>query len=703
MKDNKGVTLVVLVVIIVLIVIFSSAAIYTSVNSYKLIGLQKYKAQMQAIQSGLDEFYEEFENMYEKNERRLKELTGEDGKELNLINNKQDFMQYYIKYIYNSEEGEISEFVLDIYNGIKTSNIKNYYEKNDYDYDEWWKKTANEFGISTIEESIKKQYYYLSKDEIESLLGVKDIDISENFIINFEKRYVFSETPIEITYEEDNGTEEKEEKEKNIYCLYQLNEEEKIVEFKAENTGGMLDIAITEKTLNYQTIRIKLIGQESTIKKVYIISDNSEKAVLVEEDKEHVQEVTGLETNEVCVKIKKDGQYIFGAEDLLEGIYSSESSVNVKLHQPPVLEDNMIPFVANGEKEGIIFYDNGEKNLNEWYDYYFDNESNFPNKYATVVIAANNEYKKDNHGKTFEIKQGTEQYEDNTHIVKVWIPKNLYKKMNETKNYSSTEFINKSGIWVVAKWDDSKKQWVPNNTEVPLGKFAKVNSSENSISFTFEIPKKEGNDEYTLYYYTDDYGWKKYEAGNKITFSEDNNNIKTKIKYYTIDKTGKKSKVISKTPQKVKVENLLKNSGYNDEYYKIEGNPERDEWFYWYKGIYYNCKHKYYARYDTIFSGTSGCTTEVFLPEIDGGSFGCQELIEGEKTYHFYRVTNPLYTTNHNFRIDFNNNKNVGTLKIRKPMLVDVSEIYGEGNEPTQTNGVTFDYTYDYSYQWIIK
>lgn len=506
MKDNKGITLIALAITVVLLLIVTLTAVYTSVSSYKLIDLQKYKTQMQAIQSGVDEFYEEFETMYNRNERKLKEISvidkNDTSKQINLIEDQFDFLKYYIKYRWCLEKGlkynytttgeetvtentDIVKFVKGAYEHntvLETNNhLRNCLENTPVN-NEWWVNDPNDpnddvaeaiFDISTYDDEIKSQYYFLTKDQIEELLGVKDINISENFIINFEKRYVFSEDYIEVDDKNDPSNSKK------IYCLYQLDEEEKVIEFKVQNTTGYLKLEIIKKTLEYQTVKIRLLGVESTIKEVYITPApengelSSEEMLLVEEDKENVKEVSGLGTSEVLVKVKKEGKYTFLAKDLLDGTYSQTTTdIEIRLHEPPILEDNMIPFekVDNSNKEGMAFYDNGNVDINNWYNYAdVLNNSHTSNKgfYATVALGKeifdnnNNkiEYNEDVYRKVFPMKNGGQDL-----LVKVWIPKNCFSLINNRVHFKyirEANFINQTGIWVGAKWDDEKDVWVP--------------------------------------------------------------------------------------------------------------------------------------------------------------------------------------------------------------------------------------------------
>ena len=138
MKSEKGITLAVLVLTIAILLILSSFAIYTGTRATEIIKIQKYKAQMQLIQNGVDELYEEYKNYCQKN-------------------NKDD--SYKIKDYIDEVRGIELQQMPDDWEGIETFKIK----PKDFE-----------------------KYYCLTKEQVVTILGVSDIDISENFIINFE-------------------------------------------------------------------------------------------------------------------------------------------------------------------------------------------------------------------------------------------------------------------------------------------------------------------------------------------------------------------------------------------------------------------------------------------------------------------------------------------------------------------------------------
>ena len=183
MKNEKGITLVSLAVILILLIIMASVGIYTGISSYKVIDIQKFKGQLQMIQNEIDELYEKNKNDIAKD----KEI--------------EKYKHLKVSQIYNNEGNETQRGKI----------LK-----------EFWDNKASQFNINNQEE-----YYLFSATYIESEFGLSNIDISEYFIINLKKRLVFSTTPIKIEIDVNNdGVKESQ----NIYCLYQLDEEEKVVQ-----------------------------------------------------------------------------------------------------------------------------------------------------------------------------------------------------------------------------------------------------------------------------------------------------------------------------------------------------------------------------------------------------------------------------------------------------------------------------------------
>ena len=433
MKSENGVTLIALITIIIVLIIIMSVGIYSGINSYKVIDFEKYKAQMQLIQNAVDE-------LYEKNKNSEKKVYY--GSKVVITENK---------------EGE------EITNNISGTLIR--------DVKEFWTQAiaGNKFGIPLDSE----EYYYISAEEIESNFDLENIDISEYFIINYEKRYVFSVTPIKIKVDEDKDNDGEKDY-VNIYCLYQLDGEEKIVEFK---TDGNFEYIIYKEEYKQN---IEIINNIN-IEKVEI--DVGEGYVDIHTRKDYCPKITGLNTRKVYLEIVKDCK--IKVTDTLEN-YDER---RIKLYKVPVLKENMIPVIPvlgkkdDGSKivEGKISYINDPK----WYDYYtitilgedgktlvevIDEEKTNFAVTINAITSINDttgfdsdyeNYYKENVSDTANTIL-TIPAANSNQPVKVWIPKNLREYVNNTyKTKYHEEDFERTGIWVEAFWNG--KKYVPAN------------------------------------------------------------------------------------------------------------------------------------------------------------------------------------------------------------------------------------------------
>ncbi len=57
-KDNKGITLVILIITIIIMLILVSVTTYTGLNTYRAVQVEKFVTQMQLFQSKIDELVE---------------------------------------------------------------------------------------------------------------------------------------------------------------------------------------------------------------------------------------------------------------------------------------------------------------------------------------------------------------------------------------------------------------------------------------------------------------------------------------------------------------------------------------------------------------------------------------------------------------------------------------------------------------------
>lgn len=395
MKSENGVTLVALITILLVLITLTSVGIYSGINSYKVINLQKYKAQMQLIQNEVDELYEKNEN---------NKLL---GKDIEVYGTNDDFTK-------------IDSF--------------------------WNEEVAGNFGILLD----SKDYYLLAADEIEEKFNLEDIDISEYFIINFEKRLVFSITPIEvISGKNDDGTDKYEK----IYCLYQLDEEEKIIEFK---TTGNFRYTIYKED-NKQIVEIT---NNINIENVKIDTDrDGEYEENINAKKDYCIKVVGLNTKKVTLEIIKD------CKIKVMDAFENTSVNDFILYNTPILEKNMIPIIVMEKEKGKI---TNVEDAN-WYNYYTyideENKKVIDEKNTNFAVAIN--AKENNFVNVSNTVNTilTIPKTDNNQSVKVWIPKNLREIINNTYGtiYVEEDFKG-TGMWVEAYWNGEK--YVPANGEI---------------------------------------------------------------------------------------------------------------------------------------------------------------------------------------------------------------------------------------------
>lgn len=740
MKNNKGITLVALVITVVLLIIFTSAAIYTSINSYSIIDIQKYKSQMQVIQNAVDEFYEEYQNAYKKNEADL--IIGDTKID------KENFIHLYIFYKQREDKAQtLKDFLADpdkieIIDGefvLKNNEIENITAIVEQIENEnttparenaiqWWNNiAATMFGISINESLVKENYYYFTPELLEEFFSISDINISDGFIINFKDRYVFSTKPIEVTTSEiDSSTNEP--KTDNIYCLYQLNEEEKIINFETKSTGGNLEIDIIEKTLSYQTISIKLKGgQESIIKQVYFTNDDdldlnssteTEDSLIVENRKDLFSEVNGLGTKEVIIKVKEMGTYKFMAKDVFEGLYASGGGTTVAFHEQPILENNMIPITSDTDgTTATVYPKDGSDDINEWYNYKYtekkDNSGKIIKdvvkddpefKYAAVVIS-NSGYE-ENKGKSFPINRSDKYIEPNgnegTHIVKVWIPYTLRSELLK-ENYNSIDFIGKTGIWVTAKWENNK--WVPDERlrlSTIVESFSKdkltINLSTGISNMKYYWKLNDATDDkyISTNTYTDTYtGIEETDVDSmclngilELKDNDDNPNILQKIRsvsIYGIAPNGNKTtvKIVKRTEKDISAYNELE-AFYSAQLNLTSGKSEITQNLNKnLKNKYINNNYYYASAYAKKASESEGDSIEFYFPpvgEID--KLGRDYLKKNANELNKYgvlkkitagRTNDPLY-----LRVDYDSNssKNItNTLYVERIILINTTKL----------------------------
>ena len=261
MKSESGVTLVALITIIIVLIIMMTIGIYSGTNSYKVIKLEKNIAELREIQIEIDRLYEESKIYLQDNE----------GK--NYFDDKLSLKNH------------------------KTSNVKAPAYINNIN------KFVNNNNVNIDKDTVMNGYYILHKDTLENKLKIDTINVSDYFIINFEKRLVFLVKPLKIvTGKNEDGTNKINE----IYSLYQLDDEEKVISLK---TDGEFKYSIIKEDYK-QNIKIT---HDVGIEKIELIlkSENedgteNESYVNINERKDYCTKLTGLGTGTVNIEIIKD-------------------------------------------------------------------------------------------------------------------------------------------------------------------------------------------------------------------------------------------------------------------------------------------------------------------------------------------------------------------------------------------------------------
>ena len=403
MKNENGITLVSLVTIVIVIIIIATITIYTGVNSYKVIDIQKYKSQMQMIQNELDELYEEYANYLLKNEEDSF-LEDKGVKESNKITSVNTTQEPLLTFLTNNNVGLNSSNILD-------------------------------------------NYYYISSSEIEEIFNLEEINISEYFIINFEKRYLFSVTPIIINEQE-------------VYSLYQLEEEQKVIDMKTNKEFEY----IIYKEENKQIIEI---SHDINIEKIELQIDGI--YTDIRSRKDYCRSISYLNTKKVTIEILKD------CKIKVTDAIGEENERQITFYNTPILEKNMIPIKFFLKEKGVISYINDPK----WYDYVIEGDkiderktifavainaiTTNPSDTANPSNTTYNNYYKVNISDTVNTILNIPT-ENDYQAVKLWIPKNLINQINNTYGTSyMEEAFEGTGMWVEAKWHSTMNKWVLDN------------------------------------------------------------------------------------------------------------------------------------------------------------------------------------------------------------------------------------------------
>lgn len=243
MKNNKGITLIVLIITIIILLILTSIATYTGMEAYQNSRVIKFITQMQLIQTKVDSIYEKGEGF---------SLLGE--------------------YLTQEQQNEINEI---------TENTEYY--------------TTNQSNLK-----------YFSETDI-----IQDLDlenISDDIVINFETREVFSLTGIE--YEGNT-----------YYTQYDLPSGQKLVSYDNSVITQTINI---NKRIDGLTAYISITGIKKGILKYKKL------------DSQNWQTLTNYIEEEKEYNITESGEYKFKIDDT-----EIEQTTKITLVNSPKLETGM--------------------------------------------------------------------------------------------------------------------------------------------------------------------------------------------------------------------------------------------------------------------------------------------------------------------------------------------------------------------------
>ena len=153
LKNERGITMIVLVIIIVLMLILTVTGVYTGIDAYKTMRTQTFIAQMKVIREKINIIRDEYKNWDKYTGNNIREYILE-------------------KYVVKDETGAIVSEPIDLSIYPDTHDTKFHF------MDILASKTK-----LTGEDLILNNYLYFTKNDLEALFGLTNIDL--NVIINF--------------------------------------------------------------------------------------------------------------------------------------------------------------------------------------------------------------------------------------------------------------------------------------------------------------------------------------------------------------------------------------------------------------------------------------------------------------------------------------------------------------------------------------
>lgn len=494
MKNQKGITLISLVLTIVLIFILGAVGVYTGVEAYKTMKIQKFIAQMKVIQERVNIICDDWKNWdkYDKSEpNNLEKYIVETLKQ-----EKKDAPGTYdtpkkATALANPEFNEILT-------GDKTS------------------LTANDLIISN--------YFYFSSEDLEKFLKIKDLDVE--VIINFSSRNFVEKKGVESI--------DSEGKDKIYYVLDELVEAQRLTSTIIENQikdepisdyYKYLDTRISENLEASKKVLITLnVKVKTPIKSVYYsLKETSDPKTIPESEWTNIDFVDL--GNYLEVLLDKNGDYHFKVIDNRENIFYSKNPINIELVNIPVLEIGMTPIyfqdgkIIKTTKEDRNWY-NYDKDKKEWANVMLEDGS----IYVWIPRFA---YKINNVNESVDIKflldaSDNLTIDGSTLETGYTVHPAFQSGITKADKYKNGEWENEvNGIWV-SKFNATVSQ-KENETVLTtaFGKeMTKLKNFEDALKICREIESKEL------------YGFTNVATGtlqNNLKFEQDENKIDTHL------------------------------------------------------------------------------------------------------------------------------------------------------------------------------
>lgn len=423
MKNQKGITLITLILTIIIIIILASMGVYTGIEAYKTMKIQKFIAQMRVVQERINVICEDWKN-WEK---------------------------------YNPDISvDPNNFNAYIEDKLKVSDTEKPKKATSSSQPEFDQIISGTETLLTGEDKIITNYYVFSSADLEKYLDLRSLDI--DVIINFSTRTFVEKTGVESIDVDGNA--------KRYYILNELIEAQRLTATIIQNMNTVKKEEISDY---YKYLNVGIRSNNGNSKTVFVesnvkIKDPIKKFEFSKEDVakpeevikwENVEDYTDL-SSELITTIKENGDYYFKITDNEDNVFYSKESINIELVNEPVLEIGMKPICfENGEivsidKEDPRWY-NYSKDKKEWANAMFEDGS----IYVWIPKFA---YKIDNTDKSIQIKflYETGDYVSGTNPLQTLSsdyeihPAFCEKSITSTSsNYKNGEWDKKiTGIWV---------------------------------------------------------------------------------------------------------------------------------------------------------------------------------------------------------------------------------------------------------------